>query len=218
MHIPDGFIAPKMYLPAYAAAAGLWSYGLKKVRSEIDEETLPRIAVMTAFSFVLMMVMLPLPGGTSAHAAGAALLAILFGVWMCFLCVSMVLLLQAFLFGSGGVTSLPVNALALGLAGGAVAVLAFKLLAGINRKVALFVAGWLSINTAAFLLALALGLQPEIARREDGTPLFFPFGLSVTVPALMLPHAIVGVGEGILTVLIYHSFRKLTGNGGESPQ
>jgi cobalt/nickel transport system permease protein len=198
-----------MYLPAYAVAAGLWAYGLKKVRSKLDEEALPLVAVMTAFCFVVMMVMMPMPGGTSAHAAGVGLLAILFGVWVCFLCCSMVLLLQAFLFGSGGVTSLPVNALALGLAGGASALVAFRLLGRFNQKIALFVAGWLSINVAAFLLALALGVQPEIAKNENGAPLFFPFDLSITVPALMIPHAVVGIAEGGLTVLIYQFFGKI---------
>lgn len=213
MHIPDGFIAPKMYLPAYVAAAGLWSYALKRVRAEMNEEALPRIAVMTAFSFVLMMVMLPLPGGTSVHAAGVALLAVLFGIWVCFLCVSMVLLLQALLLGSGGVTSLPVNAIAMGLAGGAAALYSFRLLRRVNERIALFIAGWLSIVVAAFLVALALGLQPEIARREDGTPLFFPFGWSITIPAVMIPHAIVGIGEGVLTVLVYELMGRLTRKG-----
>jgi cobalt/nickel transport system permease protein len=204
LHIPDGFISPKMYLPAYAAAAGLWSYGLRRVRAELGQEALPRVAVLTAFSFVVMMLMLPLPGGTSVHAAGIAVLAVLFGVWVCFLCISMVLLLQALLLGSGGITSLPLNAIAMGFAGGAVAVAAFTILRPVGNRVALFAAGWLSINVAAFLLSLALGLQPEIARADDGTPLFFPFGLSVTIPAVMVPHAIVGVAEGVLTVLVYH--------------
>jgi cobalt/nickel transport system permease protein len=209
MHIPDGFIAPKMYVPAYVAAAGLWSYALKRVRAELDEEALPRIAVMTAFCFVLMMIMLPLPGGTSAHAAGVGLLAVLFGVWICFLCISMVLLLQALLFGIGGVTSLPINAIAMGLAGGAAAVYSFRLLRRVNQRVGLFVAGWLSIMVAAFLVALALGVQPQIAHRADGTPLFFPFGLSITIPALMIPHAIIGIGEGLLTVLVYEFMGRL---------
>ncbi len=209
MHIPDGFISPKMYVPAYVAAAGLWSYGLGRLRRNLDDEAIPRVAVLTAFSFVLMMILLPLPGGTSVHAAGIGILAVLFGVWTAFLCVSLVLLLQALLFGSGGITSLPVNALAMGLIGGAAAAAAYRILRPLHERAALFAAGWLSINLAALVLAIALGAQPSLARSPDGTPLFFPFGLSVTIPAVMIPHAIIGVGEGALTVIVCGIFARL---------
>ena len=202
MHIPDGIIAPQMYLPAYGVAAGLWAVALRRVRDVLDEETIPRLAVLTAFCFVAMMVMIPLPGGTSTHATGVALLAVLFGVWTSFVSVSLVLLLQALLFGAGGVTSLPLNALAMGLVGSAAARAAYAIVRPVNESVALVVAGWVSVNAAALLLALALGLQPAIAHGPDGQPRFFPFGLSVTVPAVMLPHVVLGIGEGVLTLLM----------------
>ena len=135
MHVPDGFISPKMYLPAYVVAAGLWAWGLRRARAKLDEETVPYIAVMTALSFVLMMVTVPMPGGTSVHATGIALLAILFGPWTAFLSVSLVLLLQAILLGAGGITSLPVNALALGLAGGTAAAGVFKIVNDAGRRI-----------------------------------------------------------------------------------
>ena len=203
MHVPDGFISPKMYVPSYAVAAALWAYGLKRMRAKLNEETIPYVAVMTALTFALMMVTFPVPGGTSVHAAGIGLLTVLFGVWTSFLAVSLVLLLQAVLFGAGGVTSLPVNALAMGLAGSAAAAAAFGALRRVNRNAALFAAGWFSVTVPALLLAVALGLQPVIAHAGDGTPLFFPFGMSITIPAMVLPHALLGVGEGVLTVLVY---------------
>ena len=209
MHVPDGFIAPKLYLPAYAVSAGLWGIALRRLRERLDEETLPRLAATTALAFVLMAIALPLPGGTSAHATGIALLALLFGIRSTFLAISLVLLLQALLFGAGGITSLPVNALAMGLVGASVAVAAYRLLRRAGEPIALFAAGWLSINAAAAVTALALGLQPAIAHAADGTPLFFPFGLSVTLPAVLIPHAILGVGEGILTVIAYRIARRL---------
>jgi len=208
MHIPDGFIAPQMYLPAYGVAAGLWAYAARRLRAALREETVPRLAVLTAFSFVVMMVMVPLPGGTSAHATGIALLAIAFGVWTAFLSVSLVLLLQALLFGAGGVTALAVNSLAMGLVGSAAARCVYLLLRRFHEGFALVVAGWLSINASALLLALALGVQPAIAHGEDGQPLFFPFGLSITLPAVMIPHALVGIGEGALTLLVFRLLRQ----------
>jgi cobalt/nickel transport system permease protein len=203
MHIPDGFIAPQMYLPAYGVTAGLWAYGLRRLRASLQEEMIPRLAVLTAFSFVVSMVMVPLPGGTSAHATGIALLALLFGVWTAFIALSLVLLIQALLFGGGGVTALPVNALAMGLIGSSVAWCTYHLVRRVHEGFALVSAGWLSVNVSALLVALALGLQPVIAHTDGGQPLFFPFGLSVTLPAVMLPHAVIGIGEGVLTLLIW---------------
>jgi cobalt/nickel transport system permease protein len=203
MHIPDGFIAPQMYLPAYGVAAGLWAYGARRLRTALGEETIPQLAVLTAFSFVVMMIMVPLPGGTSAHATGIALLAIGFGVWTAFVAVSLVLLLQALLFGAGGVTALALNALAMGLVGSAAARAVYLLLRPVHEGLALVTAGWLSVNASALLMAVALGLQPAIAHAEDGQPLFFPFGLSITLPAVMVPHALIGIGEGVLTLLMW---------------
>lgn len=209
MHIPDGFISPQTYLPAYAAAAGLWAYAASRVKRQLDADTLPFLAAYTALSFVLMMVALPLPGGTTVHAAGIGLLAVCFGGWMAFLAVSLVLAMQALLFGDGGVTALPINALAMGLAGSFTALTAWKLLGRFNETVALFLAGWLSIVLPAVLVALALGIQPLIAHDAAGAPLFFPFGLKVTLPAVVLPHLLVGIAEGILSVLGYRYLTRL---------
>ena len=111
-------------------------------------------------------------------------------------------LLQAVLFGAGGVTALPLNALAMGLVGSLVAWGAYRVLRPVHEVTALVAAGWLSVNLSALLLALALGLQPVIAHGPDGHPLFFPFDLSITIPAVMLPHAVIGIGEGVLTLLM----------------
>jgi cobalt/nickel transport system permease protein len=209
MHIPDGFISPQTYLPAFALAAGLWGYAARRVHRRLDADTLPFVAAYTALSFVLMMVALPLPGGTTAHAAGIGLLAVCFGGWMAFLAVSLVLAMQALLFGDGGVTALPVNALAMGLVGSFAALAAWKLLGRLNENLALFLAGWLSIVLPAALVASVLGMQPAIARDAQGAPLFFPFGLGVTLPAVVLPHVLVGIAEGVLTVLGYRYLTRL---------
>ncbi len=209
MHIPDGFISPKVYIPAYAAAAGLWVYAARRVKRGLSEEALPLIAVITALAFVLMMIAIPLPGGTSVHASGIGVLAVLFGVWVSFLSISMVLMIQALLFGVGGITSLPINAIAMGLAGGFAAAVGFRLIKNLSMKAALFLAGWLAVVVPAIILAVVLGLQPAIAHTADGTPLFFPFGINITLPAVTIPHALVGIGEGVLTVLVYQFVTRL---------
>jgi cobalt/nickel transport system permease protein len=203
MHIPDGFISPKMYVPSYAAAAGLWALALRRARRVLDEETIPLLAVLTALAFALMMIAVPLPGGTTAHATGVGLLAVTFGLWASFLSVSLVLVIQALVMGIGGVTSLPVNAIAVGFVGSAVAAGAFRALRNVHKTFALFIAGWLSVAIPALVVAVALGVQPAIAHDAAGRPLFFPFGLEITLPAVMIPHLLVGLGEGVITVVAY---------------
>jgi cobalt/nickel transport system permease protein len=208
VHVPDGFLSPQTYVPAYLAAAGAWAYAARRLRRELDETLLPRLAVLSALSFALMSVMLPLPGGTSVHASGVGILAVVLGPWLTFATVSLVLLLQALLLGAGGVTVLPANALAMGLAGSAAACLGYRLVGRFGERAGLFAAGWLATVVPAALLAVLLGIQPAIAQSADGQPLFFPFGLSVTLPAVLLPHAALGVAEGLLTVLVVSFLRR----------
>jgi len=203
MHIPDGFLSPQTFLPAYAVAAGAWAWAARGLRRQLDETTVPRLAMLTALAYGLGLVMVPLPGGTSGHALGVALLALMFGVRTAFVAYSLVLLLQALLFGAGGITSLPVNALAMGLAGAAGAVATKRLLTRAGDTIAVGVAAWMSVLLPAVLVALVLGIQPLLAHRADGTPLFFPFGLAITLPAVILPHLLIGIGEAVLTVLVW---------------
>lgn len=203
MHIPDGFLAPQTYLPAALLAVGGWTWAARGLRTQLNETLVPRLAMMTALAYGLGLVMLPLPGGTSGHAIGVALLALLFGLRLAFLAYSGVLLLQALLFGAGGITALPVNALAMGLAGSATAIATFTLLRKLNETVAISLAAWVSVVLPGALVALILGLQPLIAHQADGTPLFFPFGPEITLPAILVPHALIGLGEAALTLLVW---------------
>lgn len=207
MHIPDGFLSPQTYLPAAALAVGAWAWAGRQLRNSLDETLIPRLAMLTALAYGLGLVMLPLPGGTSGHALGVAMLALLFGLRLAFLAYSGVLLLQALLFGAGGITALPINALAMGLAGSAVALTVFRLLKPLNETFAVAAAAWLSVMLSGLLVALALGMQPLIAHQPDGTPLFFPFGPEITLPAILVPHALIGIGEAVLTLLVWRYAR-----------
>lgn len=208
MHIPDGLIAPQAYLPAAALAVPLWVLAARRLRAVLGDEMLPRLAVFTALAFLLSALMLPLPGGTSGHAIGVGLLALVFGPWIAFLSYTLVLLLQAVVVGAGGITSLPVNALAMGFVGAWVTVGLFAGLRRVHETAAVLVAVWLGVMVSALLLALVLGAQPWLAQAPDGTPRFFPFGPAVTVPALLVPHAFIAAGEAALTLLVWRHARK----------
>lgn len=214
VHIPDGLISPQTYLPAIAIAAPLWAIGARRLNRHMGDATLPRLAVFTALAFVMSTLMLPLPGGTSGHAIGVALLALTFGPWTAFMSYSLVLVLQALVMGAGGITALAVNALAMGFVAAWTAVLMARLLGGAGRDLAVIIAVWISVMLSALLVALVLGLQPTIAQTPDGSPLFFPFGPAVTLPAILIPHMFIASGEAVLTMLVLRHARKRSWVGG----
>jgi len=208
MHIPDGFLSPQTYLPAYGVAAAAWYWAARGLRQSLDEQTVPKLAAMTALAYGLGLIMVPIPGGTSGHALGVAMLALLFGPRLAFLSYSLVLLLQSLLFGAGGITALPVNALAMGLLGAWSAVGAYRVLHNVSDALAVAAAAWLSVMVSGLAVALVLGAQPLVAHGPDGAPLFFPFGFSIVLPAVLLPHALIGVGEALLTLFVWRFARK----------
>jgi cobalt/nickel transport system permease protein len=210
MHIPDGYISPLTYGIGYIVSLPLWAVAFKKLKKDLNEETLPLIATLSALSFVIMMFNIPIPGGTSGHALGVAIISILFSPWIGFLSLSLVLFIQAILFGDGGITSFAINALSMGFLGAFSAKIAYDRFK--SYKYAPFIAGWVSAVASSILVAFVLGIQPLIAL-QDGKPLYFPFGLDVTFPALVGSHILFfGVVEGIFTQLAYKFLVKLEPN------
>ena len=210
MHIPDGYLSPATVITGYAVMIPLWAYGFKKLKEKLDEKTLPLLGTLSALSFLIMMFNIPVPGGTSGHAIGTALIAIMFDPWIAFIAVSFVLLIQAIVFGDGGISTWAINSFDMAFVAAFVAYFTFKYLKD-KTKFAPFIAGWLSISIAALSDSIFLGIQPLFWHDGAGHPLYFPFGLSVTIPAMMAAHMLVfGVVEGVFTQIVY-SFLKNKG-------
>jgi len=202
MHIPDGYLSPQTVVATYVVAVPLWVYGFKKLKESLNEETLPLIGALSAMSFIIMMFNIPIPGGTSGHAVGAVLIALLFNPWVSFISVSLVLLIQAVIFGDGGISTFASNALAMGFAGAFVGYYVYKLLS--KNKFAPFIAGWSGIVASSILISILLGIQP-IFWTHNGQPLYFPFGLKTTFVALVGSHMLFfGIVEGVFTNLVFN--------------
>jgi cobalt/nickel transport system permease protein len=154
----------------------------------------PTLAVLAAVAFLVMMFNIPIPDGTTAHAVGAVLIAILLGPWAAVIAVSVALLFQALLFGDGGVLAYGVNvtnmAILMPFAGYAVYKLVARgsTLTSKRRAVAAGIAGYVGINVCALATAIELGIQPVLFHTADGTPLYSPYHLAQTIPAMMLAH------------------------------
>jgi cobalt/nickel transport system permease protein len=210
MHIPDGYISPKVFVPFYLLFIPLFVKGIKKLRQQLNEEVLPLLSSLTALSFIIMMFNIPIPGGTSGHALGAALIAIIFGPWAGFMAICLVLLLQALLFGDGGITTYAINAIAMGYVASFTGYYTYKLLKNrISDKLNYFISGWMSIVLASVVVAVVLGIEPSIAKSARGVPLYFPYGLKITLPAIVGSHMLFfGVAEGIFTLFGVSYFKR----------
>jgi cobalt/nickel transport system permease protein len=159
-----------------------------------------------------MMFNIPIPDGTTAHAVGAVVVAVVLGPWAALIAVSVALLFQALLFGDGGVLAYGANvvnmAILMPFAGYGV----YRLIAGrspltsTRRVVAAAIGGYVGINAAALAAAVEFGVQPELFHTSSGAPLYSPYHLSQAIPAVMLAHlTLAGAAEAILTggVLAY---------------
>jgi len=218
MHIPDGFISPSTYLPATVVAIPLLMIAFKKTKEAINDESFALLSSLTAFSFVIMMFNIPIPGGTSGHAIGAAILAILFGPWVAAFCLSLTLFIQALVFGDGGLSVFAVNSLAMGFVASFTAFYVHKLLKNrVNNNIVFFLAGWSGIVAASAVVALALGIQPLLGVDAAGHPIYFPFGLNVTIPAVIGSHILFfGVAEGFATMLVGRFVEKIKSSSTQS--
>src|SRR5689334_1296798 len=130
MHIPDGYLSPATCAVLYAGAMPFWYIALQKINKLLSTRLVPLLSVFAAFSFVIMMFNLPLPGGTTGHAVGIGIAAIVLGRWGGMLAISVALLIQAIFFGDGGITALGANCFNMAIAGSFVAYGTYQLFAG----------------------------------------------------------------------------------------
>jgi cobalt/nickel transport system permease protein len=214
MHIPDGYLSPQTYVPLYGAACVFWSVALKKLKQQLSVKQIPYLAMAAAFSFLIMMFNIPVPGGTTGHAVGAAIIANLLGPWTAVIAVSVVLIIQSLVFGDGGITAIGANCFNMAVVMPFISYWIFKLVSGNSKNasrvfIAAFLSGYVGLTLSALLTAIELGIQPALATGPDGRPLYAPYPLAVAVPAMALEHLLVfSVAEGIVTALLFRYFLK----------
>jgi cobalt/nickel transport system permease protein len=206
MHIPDGYLSPSTCATLYAFSAAGWYTALKRVKRVFATRTIPLISVFAAFSFVVMMFNIPLPGGTTGHAVGVTVAAIVLGPWASILAISLALAIQALLFGDGGITTLGANSFNMAILGSLVAYGVYRLItagaeAALRRRIAAAaIAGYVSINVSALATAIEFGIQPTLFHDPSGAPLYAPYPLRVAIPAMMVGHlTLAGLAEAALS-------------------
>lgn len=214
MHIPDGYLGPPTYVAAYAACIPLWRIAARKVRETVDAGRVPLLAVAAAFSFLVMMFNVPLPGGSTGHAVGGVLIAIAVGPWGAMLAITIAVVIQALLFGDGGVTAIGANCLNMAFVMPFTGYYAYRILSSFarsdkGRAVAAGIAGYIGLNAAAFTTAVMLGIQPLLHTAPDGRALYSPYPFLVAVHAMMLEHlTLFGAVEALITGLTVHALQR----------
>lgn len=191
MHIPDGFLDTKAWVTTVVASGAGLFYAVKKTSKELKDKQVPLMGVTAAFIFAAQMLNFPVFGGTSGHFLGAVFAAILLGPWAACLIMALVLAVQCLVFQDGGLTALGANIFNMGIVG---AVLGYYIYVGIKKLlagrrgifVASFLASWLSVVLASAACAFELAIS--------GTS-----PLALVFPSMVSVHALIGVGEGLIT-------------------
>ena len=224
MHIPDGYLGPETYGGFWAIMVPIWMVASKKVKQSLEAARVPHLAMASAFSLVAMIFALPLPGGTTGHISGAALVAVLLGPWAGVLAVSVALVIQALVLGEGGITMIGANCFNIAFIGATsgygiytvISRLGFKLRRLppqngktdrspnlIARLVGAGIASYVAINLGGLFTALELGLQPLLHPDGPESSSYFPFPFQIAIPAVMIPHlTAVGLLEAAVTVFV----------------
>ena len=215
MHIPDGYLGPATYGTMYALTIPFWAIAAKKLNKTLNTKQAPYLALGAAFSFVIMMFNVPIVGGTTGHATGATLIAILLGPWAAIISISVALIIQALLFGDGGITTLGANCFNMGVIGCLVGYGIYSLIAAGSdvqsrrRWIAAAVAAYCSLTFSALVTGIEFGVQPIFEKSAAGQPLYSPFPISITVPAMLIGHMLAfSIIEAVVTALVVRYFQK----------
>ena len=192
MHIPDGFLSHGINASTFVVSAGACAYAVKKVNQTFGEKEVPLMGVTAAFVFAAQMLNFPIAGGTSGHFLGAVFSSVLLGPWASLIILTIVLMVQCLGFADGGLTAIGSNIFNMGVIGALGGYSVFYILYTLLRKsqkgffIALAVSSWLSIVMSAAAAAIELALS--------GTSPFM-----IALPAMAGVHAIIGIGEAIIT-------------------
>ncbi len=199
MHIPDSFMPLSQALIYWVAALPFILMSVRWARNELDETKVPILAALAAGIFAIQALNIPIGMGTSGHMVGAALVAIILGSPLAgVLVLTLVLLVQGFVFADGGITVMGANILNMGVISGFIGYYTFVALrkSRLSITASAFAGAWLGLVVSALATAVELYIA--------GT---FPLVPGLT--AMGLYHLIIGfVGEGIITAVVITAIQK----------
>ncbi len=207
MHIPDGFLTANTWIPAWLISIAGIGYCLKKTALVLKDRMVPLMGVMSAFIFAAQMLNFPVIGGTSGHLLGGVLSAVLLGPYGGAIVIFVVLIAQCLIFQDGGLTTLGANVFNMSFVGAIGGYFVYRFIRRITcclvlrresqRQVsgnkgliiATSLAAWLSVVMSSCVCAIELAMSGTLP-------------LKVALPAMAGVHALIGIGEAIITSMI----------------
>jgi cobalt/nickel transport system permease protein len=222
MHIPNGFLDPKVSTGAAFAAASVLGYcvskvrqalskavpealmagagniitnisdGSKKLASNIAEQHFMKMGAIASLIFAAQMFNFPVDKGTSGHLLGGIIAAIALGPFSGTLVIAAVLAVQSIFFGDGGMAALGANILNMAVIGTFCSYYIYYIVSTIIKNRIGHNAGIILASFCSVLFA-AVACSLEIA--WSGT-----ISLGMILPAMMSVHARIGIAEGLLTI------------------
>jgi len=190
LHIPDGFLTLAVSLIFWLITIIMVGIAVSKTNRSLGEKQVPIMGVMAAFIFAAQMLNFPIAGGTSGHFLGGTLAAIVLGPWAGILVMTAVVGIQGLLFQDGGLLVMGANIFNMGILTAVIGYGLYRLVIHQKKGIRLAVAGggaWIATMAAALVASLQLWLS--------GTT-----RLEIVMPAMLGVHALVGIGEALITV------------------
>ncbi len=208
MHIGEGLLDLSILIPLWIIVLGYGAISLFKIRKSVKTDQVAIISVITAMVFAFQMLNFPILTGTSGHLIGFVLMAIFFSPTTAFIMISVILVIQAFVFADGGIIALGANMFNMGIA----TLLGYFIYWIIRKKfstneaegsntkpllIATFFGGYFSVIFASIICGIEIGISDN-----------FPFGIGVTIPTMLIYHSLIGIGEGLITMMVVSFFQK----------
>ncbi|GAB4529868.1 MAG: energy-coupling factor ABC transporter permease [Anaerolineales bacterium] len=199
MHIPDNFLSFGVVVACWLVTLVFLSVAVRKSKETFGEQQIPLMGVMAAFIFAAQMINFPVAGGTSGHLLGGVLAAVTLGPWGGMLVMASVIGVQALLFQDGGLLVMGANILNMGVVSVLIGYGLYRVVLGRALRLRLTVialGAWLAVMAGAFLASLELWLSNTASLR-------------LVLPAMLGIHALIGIGEALITVAALSFIRRL---------
>jgi len=231
MHIPNGFLDPKVSAGLGFAAAGALAYcfnkvremvtstvvqeafatagktasnitsGAKRVHTSAGESFILKMGAVASLVFAAQMFNFPIASGTSGHLLGGVLAAVLLGPWAGAIVISIVLATQSLFFGDGGLFALGANIFNMAIIG---AIGGYYIYYMLQKSIK---------GRTGFYVGVAIAAWASVFLAATACSL--EIGLSRTYPlidilkAMLKVHAVIGIAEALITIAALAALGKM---------